>query len=53
MVKRFEVYSVDLDPTRGREIRTVDRSRLERRLGEISPRTGSHALPVLQEMFAE
>jgi len=105
MVKRFEVYLVDLNPTRGREIRkrrpclvispdemhvldtviiapmttkgkayptrvpvlfrgkpgsivfdqirTVDRSRLERRLGEISPSTGSQALAVLQEMFAE
>ena len=53
MVKRFEVYSVDLNPTRGREIRTVDRSRLVRGLGAISPSTGSHALAVLQDMFAE
>jgi mRNA interferase MazF len=105
MVKRFEVYSVDLNPTRGREIRkrrpclvispdemhvldrviiapmttkgkayptrvpvlfrgkagrtvldqirTVDRSRLLRRLGEISPSTGSQVLAVLQDMFAE
>lgn len=105
MVKRFEVYLVDLSPTRGSEIRkrrpcvvispdemhvldtviiapmttkgkayptrvpvlfrakagrvvldqirTVDRSRLVRRLGEISPSTGSHVLAVLHEMFAE
>jgi len=105
MVKRFEVYSVDLNPTRGREIRKrrpclvispdemhvldtviiapmttkgkayptrvpvlfrgkagsivldqirkVDRSRLVRRLGEISPSTGSQVLAVLQDMFAE
>ncbi len=105
MVKRFEVYLVDLNPTRGREIRkrrpclvispdemhvldtvivapmttkgkvyptrvpvlfhgqagrivldqirTVDRSRLVRKLGEISPGTASQVLAVLQEMFAE
>ena len=44
---------MDLNPTRGREIRTVDRSRLVRRLGAISPSTGSHVLAVLHEMFAE
>lgn len=105
MVKRFEVYLVDLNPTRGREIRkrrpclvispddihvldtviiapmttkgkayptrvpvlfrgkagrivldqirTVDRSRLVRRLGEISPGAGSQVLAVLRELFAE
>jgi mRNA-degrading endonuclease toxin of MazEF toxin-antitoxin module len=53
MVKRFEVYWVDLNPKRGREIRSVDRSRLVRRLGETGPSTCSQVLAVLQEMFAE
>jgi mRNA interferase MazF len=105
MVKRFEVYLVDLNPTRGSElrkrrpcvvispnemyvldtviiapmttkgkpyptrlpvvfrgkagrivldqIRTVDRSRLVRRLGAISPASGAAVLSVLREMFAE
>ena len=103
MVKRFEVYLVQLDPTRGSEIRktrpcivvspdemhqartaiiapmttggrayptrvpisfqgkdgyivldqirTVDRSRLIKRLGEIDQESGLQALAVLQQMF--
>ena len=34
------------------EIRTVDRERLVRRLGRLSPTTQKRALEVLQEMFA-
>lgn len=34
------------------QIRTVDNERLVRRLGRLSPATVSHALAVLQEMFA-
>lgn len=34
------------------QIRTVDHERLVRRLGRLSPGTVSHALAVLQEMFA-
>ena len=34
------------------QIRTVDRDRLVRRLGRLSPRTISRTLQVLQEMFA-
>ena len=34
------------------QIRTVDRERLVRRLGRLSPGTLAHALSVLQEMFA-
>jgi mRNA interferase MazF len=34
------------------QIRTVDRERLVRRLGRISPKTLGLALSVLQEMFA-
>lgn len=34
------------------QIRTVDRERLVRRLGRISPASLSRALAVLQEMFA-
>jgi mRNA interferase MazF len=35
------------------QLRTVDRKRLIKRLGRISPSTLSKALQVLQEMFAE
>ncbi len=35
------------------QLRTVDRKRLVRRLGRISPSTLSKALQVLQEMFAD
>jgi len=35
------------------QLRTVDRARLVRRLGRVSPPTLSRALDVLQEMFAE
>ena len=105
VVKRFEVYLVNLDPTIGREIRktrpclvispdemnryvattivapmtskgrdyptrvncsfsgkdgqvvldqirTVDKSRLVRRLGEIDPKTQADVLAVIAEMFA-
>jgi mRNA interferase MazF len=34
------------------QIRAVDRERLVRRLGHLSPSTLNHALVVLQEMFA-
>jgi len=34
------------------QIRTIDRKRLVKRLGRISPGTMSEALEVLQEMFA-
>ncbi len=34
------------------QIRTVDRERLTRRLGKLSPPTLGHALSILQEMFA-
>jgi mRNA interferase MazF len=34
------------------QVRTVDRDRLVRRLGRLSPATLSRALGVLQEMFA-
>jgi mRNA interferase MazF len=34
------------------QIRTVDQERLVRRLGRLSPGALSHALAVLQEMFA-
>ena len=34
------------------QIRTVDKSRLHRRLGKISPGTQKKVLDVLQEMFA-
>lgn len=34
------------------QIRTVDRSRLLRRLGRLSPSTLNRALSILQEMFA-
>jgi mRNA interferase MazF len=34
------------------QIRTVDRARLIRRLGRLSPPTLNHALSALQEMFA-
>jgi len=60
-VKRGEVHLVDLNSTRGREskvghivldrVRTVDRDRLVRNLGRISPATLKHVLTVLQEMF--
>jgi mRNA interferase MazF len=105
VVKRFEVYLVQLNPTRGSEIRkrrpcvvispnethvldtvivapmttkgkayptrllvhfggkagrivldqirTVDKTRLVRRLGEIDRRAGLQILAALQEMFAE
>jgi mRNA interferase MazF len=35
------------------QVRTVDRDRLVRRLGRISPRTATDVLRRLQEMFAE
>jgi mRNA interferase MazF len=35
------------------QIRTVDRSRLARKLGEISPSAGAEVLAVLREMFAD
>jgi mRNA interferase MazF len=34
------------------QLRSVDRERLRRRLGRLSPAVVSHALVVLQEMFA-
>jgi mRNA interferase MazF len=34
------------------QIRTVDRERLVRRLGKLSPSTLGHILAILQEMFA-
>ncbi len=105
VVRRFDVYAVELDPTRGSEIqktrpcvvispdemhvlrtvivapmtttgkawpsrvpvefldrqgyvvldqiRTIDRSRLVRKLGRLDPQTGTRVLSVLREMFAE
>ena len=106
MVKRFEVYLVTLDPTRGSElrktrpclvispdemnrhirtvivapmttkgrnyptrvacrfqkkdgqivldqIRTIDKSRLVKKLGRINPTAASRGLETLQELFAE
>ena len=106
MVKRFEVYLVALDPTRGSElrktrpclvispdemnrhirtvivapmttkgrnyptrvacrfqkkdgqivldqIRTIDKSRLVKKLGRINPTAASRVLETLQELFAE
>ncbi len=105
MVRRFDVFLISLDPTRGSEIRktrpcvvvspdemhvlrtvivapmtttgkawptrvpttfagkdgfvvldqirTVDRSRLVRRLGRLDEGTGRRVLEVLREMFAE
>lgn len=105
MVRRFDVYTVELDPTRGSEIRktrpcvivspdemhvlrtvivapmttagkawptrvavtfqdrqgyvvldqirTIDRSRLLRRLGRLDRDTARRVLSVLREMFAE
>ena len=35
------------------QLRTVDRARLVRRLGQVTSRTLSKVLGVLQEMFAE
>lgn len=35
------------------QIRTIDKSRLAKRLGQISAVAGSQALAVLREMFAE
>lgn len=35
------------------QVRTVDRARLVRRLGRLTPGTLSKSLSVLQEMFAE
>ncbi len=34
------------------QVRTVDRDRLVRRLGRLTPSTLAHALAILQEMFA-
>jgi len=34
------------------QIRTVDRARLVRRLGKLSPKASTRVLEVLQEMFA-
>lgn len=34
------------------QIRTVDKTRLVRKLGRISPATGNKALNILQELFA-
>jgi mRNA interferase MazF len=34
------------------QIRTIDKSRLRKRLGKIEPKAGIAALAVLQEMFA-
>ena len=105
MVERFDVYAVELDPTRGSEIRktrpcvvispeemhvlrtvivapmttagkawpsripveflgregyvvldqirTIDRSRLIRKLGRLDDRTGKRVLSVLREIFRE
>jgi len=105
VVERFDVFTVELDPTRGSEIRktrpcvvispnemhvlrtvivapmttagtawpsrvpvkfmgregyvvldqirTIDRSRLVRKLGRLDSRTGKRVLSVLREMFAE
>jgi mRNA interferase MazF len=68
VVKRFEVYLVNLDPTIGNEtkktrpclivsivldqIRTVDKTRLARRLGRIDPQAQTAVLSALAEMFA-
>jgi len=35
------------------QIRTIDRSRLVRKLGHLDPEIGHCVLAVLQEMFAE
>ena len=70
VVKRFDVYLVNLDPTIGAEIqktrpclvispnvldqlRTIDKSRLIKRLGRINTTTQKHVLAVLAELFAE
>jgi mRNA interferase MazF len=83
VVRRFEVYLVNLDPTLGTEIqktrpcviispdemndhiegkegqvvldqiRTVDKIRLVKKLGKISPAAQKEVLAVLLEMFSE
>ena len=52
VISRFEVHLVALDPTVGREIRTVDQSRLVKKLGRIDSRTSLRVLEVFQELFA-
>lgn len=59
VVKRFDVYLINLDPTIGSEtqivldqIRTVDKLRLVKRLGQIDKRVQEEMLCVLQKMFA-
>ena len=35
------------------QVRTIDRERVRRRLGKLTPRTLGHVLATLREMFAE
>ena len=53
VVKRFDVYLVSLDPTVGGEMRIIDKSRLVRKLGQISKSAQRDILTTLAEMFAE
>ncbi len=50
VVKRFDVYLINLDPTIGREIK---KTRLVKRLGQINTSTQKEVLTLLAEMFAE
>ena len=52
VISRFEVHRGARDPTVGREIRTVDQSRLVKKLGRIDSRTSLRVLEVFQELFA-
>lgn len=47
VIRRFDVFLVALD-----QLRAVDKARLVRRLGRISPTARRSVLAVLSEMFA-
>jgi hypothetical protein len=49
MVKRGEIYWVNLDPTIGIEIRTIDKHRLGAKMGDIAL---VRCYPALLEMLA-
>jgi mRNA interferase MazF len=48
VIKRFEIYQIVLD-----QIRTVDKARLVKRMGQLGKDTQEKVLAVLAEMFAE
>jgi mRNA interferase MazF len=66
VVKRFDVFLVNLDPTRvicqfqGKEgqivldqIRTIDKTRLVKKVGQINQNEQKTVLDILAEMFSE